>query len=393
MPSTGRVLDNALDAVGNTPLIRLDKIRSREGLKCNLLAKVEYMSAGGSIKDRIAKRMVEAAEREGKLIPGKSVVIEPTSGNTGIGLAMSCAIKGYSVIITLPNKMSLEKEASLRALGAEVVRTPTEAAWDSPESHIGVARRLEREIPHAIILDQYCNVNNPLAHEYTTAPEIIEAVVNTPSTPTKPSSGRVDALIAGAGTGGTITGASRALKRHNADCVIVGVDPKGSILAFPETLNEDGRGGSYIVEGIGYDFLPVVLGRTDVDSWIKTSDEDAFSAARLLMREEGLLIGGSSGSALAGALRWLKSPEGEKLANSAGENVVVILPDGVRNYMSKPWFLQMTMEAKPSPLAEQIARILKPVTSDKGSWTNSLRPGLLLVSAAISVGLAIISIM
>ncbi|THH05272.1 hypothetical protein EW145_g4927 [Phellinidium pouzarii] len=357
MPATGHVLDNALDAVGNTPLIRLDKIRSREGIQCNLLGKVEYMSAGGSIKDRIAKRMVEAAEKDGKLSPGKSVVIEPTSGNTD---------KGYSVIITLPNKMSLylyyvqEKEASLRALGAEVVRTPAEAAWDSPESHIGVARRLQREIPYAIILDQYENTNNPLAHELTTAPEIIEAVVNSSSTSSRLSSGRVDAFIAGAGTGGTVSGSSRALKKHNPDCVIVAVDPKGSILAVPESLNVDGSGESYIVEGIGYDFLPAVLNRADVDTWIKTNDLDAFAAARILMREEGLLVGGSSGSALAGALQWLKSSEGEKLASSGGKNVVVVLPDGIRNYMSKPWFLQMTMEAEPSPLAKQIACILKP---------------------------------
>ncbi|KAH8116302.1 pyridoxal phosphate-dependent enzyme, beta subunit [Phellopilus nigrolimitatus] len=358
MPATGYVLDNALEAVGNTPLIRLDKIRRNEGLRCNLLGKVEYMSAGGSVKDRIAKRMVEGAEQEGKLIPGKSIVIEPTSGNTGIGLAMACAIKGYSVIITLPDKMSLEKEAALRALGAEVVRTPTNAAWDSPESHIGVAQRLERAIPHAIILDQYRNVNNPLAHQYTTGPEIIEAVVNTPSTSSRPSSGKVDAFIGGAGTGGTVTGISRALKKHNADCTIVAVDPKGSILASPESLNDDERGVSYVVEGIGYDFIPDVLSRADVDTWTKTSDAEAFAAVRILMREEGLLVGGSSGSALAGALRWLKSPEGEKIAAAEGQNVVVLLPDGIRNYMSKPWFLQMTMDAEPSPLAKQIASIL-----------------------------------
>ncbi|EIN09545.1 cystathionine beta-synthase [Punctularia strigosozonata HHB-11173 SS5] len=367
MSRPARILDNALGAVGNTPLIRLDKIAKHEGLKCNLLGKVEYMSAGGSVKDRIAKAMVEAAEREGKLIPGKSVVIEPTSGNTGIGLAMACAIKGYSVIITLPNKMSLEKEAALRALGAEVVRTPTEASWDSPESHIGVAERLQREIPHAIILDQYRNVNNPLAHELTTGPEIIDAVVFTPSTVEKPSSQKVDVLVAGAGTGGTITGLSRAVKKaHNPRSVIVGVDPKGSILAQPETLNDEDRGISYIVEGIGYDFIPDVLSRVegDIDEWVKTSDEEAFAAVRLLMRHEGLLVGGSSGSALSGALHWLKTEKGRKIAETTGLNVVVILPDGIRNYMSKPWFLKMTLEAERSPLADQISKILKPTSSD-----------------------------
>jgi len=304
-------------------------------------------------------------------------VIEPTSGNTGIGLAMACAIKGYSVIITLPNKMSLEKEATLRALGAEVIRTPTEAAWNSPTSHIGVAQKLQREIPHAIILDQYRNVNNPLAHEYTTGPEIINAVVSTPSTSSKPSSGTVDAFIAGAGTGGTVTGVSRALKKtHNLKCIVVGVDPKGSVLAFPDSLNSADDEAAYVVEGIGYDFVPDVLSRdpADVDSWIKTSDEDAWAAVRLLMRIEGLLVGGSSGSALGGALRWLKSKEGQVVAGTEGANVVVLLPDGIRNYMSKPWFLEMSMAAEPSPLAGIISQILDPsyATGPAESLGNSI---------------------
>ncbi|KZP25583.1 pyridoxal phosphate-dependent enzyme, beta subunit [Athelia psychrophila] len=357
-----RILNNALEAVGHTPLIRLDKIAKEEGLKCNLLGKVEYMSAGGSVKDRIAKAMVEAAEQEGKLIPGKSVVIEPTSGNTGIGLAMACAIKGYSVIITLPNKMSLEKEATLRALGAEVVRTPTEAAWDSATSHIGVAKRLQREIPYGIILDQYTNVNNPLAHEYTTGPEIIEAVVSTPSTSSQPSSGKVDVFVAGAGTGGTVTGVSRALKKvHNPKCVVVAVDPKGSILALPAALNTADEGLMYGVEGIGYDFIPDVLSRdpVDIDSWIKNGDEESWAAVRRLMRTEGLLVGGSSGSSMSGALAWLTTTEqGRAIAGTPGANVVILLPDGIRNYMSKAWFLEMTMDAKPSALADTIAKVL-----------------------------------
>ncbi|KAL1747642.1 tryptophan synthase beta subunit-like PLP-dependent enzyme [Schizophyllum fasciatum] len=357
-----QIIDNALGAVGHTPLIRLDRVARNAGLKCNLLGKVEYVSAGGSVKDRIAKAMVEAAEKEGKLIPGKSVVIEPTSGNTGIGLALACAIKGYSVIITLPNKMSIEKEAALRALGAEVVRTPTEAASDSPESHIGVARRLQREIPNAIILDQYRNVNNPLAHEYTTGPEIIEAVVNTPSTPLQPSSGKVDALAAGAGTGGTVTGISNAIKKnHNKSCIVIGIDPQGSVLALPESLNTASAGDPYIVEGIGYDFIPEVLSRAPgvVDFWEKTADEDAFEHAKSLMRLEGLLVGGSSGAALCGAMQWLRNTEeGRQIAQTEGKNVVVVLPDGIRNYMSKPWFLKMALEQEPSPLAGTIAGIL-----------------------------------
>ncbi|KAG5339470.1 hypothetical protein C0989_004156 [Termitomyces sp. Mn162] len=327
-----QILDNALGAVGHTPLIRLDKIARLSGLRCNLLGKVEYMSSGGSTKDRIAKAMIEAAEREGRLIPGKSVVIEPTSGNTGasesvlsmprvltcglgIGLAMACAIK--------------EKEVALRALGAEVVRTPDDAAWDSPDSHIGVARKLQQEIPYGIILDQYGNLNNPLAHEYTTGPEIIEAVVSTHSTLARPSSGKIDVVVAGAGTGGTISGISRAIKKsHNKDCVVVGVDPHGSMLVFPDESNKAKEKTSYVIEGIGYDFIPDVLSRDEVDSWIKTSDEEAFAAVQTIMREEGLLVGGSSGSALSGALRWLCSDAGRKVADTEGLNVVVLFPDG-----------------------------------------------------------------
>jgi len=333
-----QILDNALEAVGNTPLIRLDKLARLHGLECNLLGKVEFFSAGGSVKDRIAKAMIEAAEKDGTLVPGKSIVIEPTSGNTGIGLAMACAIKGYSVIITMPNKMSLEKEVTLRALGAQVIRTPNEAAWDSPESHIGVAQRLQRETPHAVILDQYRNINNPLAHEQTTGPEIIEAVVSTPSTTEHPSSGKVDVVVAGAGTGGTVTGISRAVKKHNPEVIVVGVDPRGSILAYPEELNAEGQGEGYVVEGIGYDFVPDVLSRQAVDRWVKTTDSEAFKAVEEIIRQEGLLVGGSSGSALSGAYKWLKSTEGRSIAGS-GRNVVVVLADGMRNYMSRDWFL------------------------------------------------------
>nr|GAT47337.1 predicted protein [Mycena chlorophos] len=355
---TPQVLDNALGAVGQTPLIRIDKIRDALGLKCNLLAKLEYLSVGGSVKDRIAKAMIEAAEHEGKL-NAQSVIIEPTSGNTGIGMAMASAIKGYRCIITLPDKMSLEKEAALRALGAEVVRTPTAAAWDSPESHIGVAKKLEKAIPGGIILDQYRNVNNPLAHELTTGPEIIEAVVSTPSTPERPSTRKVDVVICGAGTGGTVTGVSRAVKKHNPDCVVVGVDPKGSILALPESLNQEDMGKPYVVEGIGYDFVPDVLHRNEVDAWVKTGDDESFAGVGRLMRSEGLLTGGSSGTALAGAEKWFKTATGSKVAQTPGMNVVLVLPDGLRNYISKPWFLKLAMEGEASELATSIAEVLK----------------------------------
>lgn len=204
-PSLG-ISDNVLPHIGHTPLIRLSKIAREENLECTLLAKCEYFSAGGSVKDRIALNMVEAAERAGRIHPGRSTIIEPTSGNTGIGLALVAAIKGYRTIITLPEKMSAEKVSVLKALGSEIVRTPTEAAWDSPESHIGVARRLEKEIPGAVILDQYGNENNPLAHEFGTAAEIVEQVQNS-------GLEKVDVIVAGAGTGGTISGLARGLKK------------------------------------------------------------------------------------------------------------------------------------------------------------------------------------
>jgi len=325
------------------------------------VGKLEGASPGGSVKDRIAKRMIEVAEQEGRLIPGQSVIIEPTSGNTGIGLAMAGAVKGYSVVITMPKKMSLEKEAALRALGAEVIRTPNEAAWDSPESHIGVAIRLQKEIPGSIILDQYRNINNPLAHELTTAPEIIEAVTSTPSTAVHPSSGKVDVVIATAGTGGTISGVAKGIKgTHNPGCIVVGVDPVGSILARPASLNETGKGSLYVIEGIGYDFIPDVLTQEPgmIDAWVKTNDTDAFAAVQQLMRHEGVLVGGSSGSAFTGALAWLRSESGREIAQTPGRNVVILLPDGLRNYIGKDWFLDIALKQEPSPLAKRIAEVL-----------------------------------
>ena len=203
-PALG-ISQNVLPHIGHTPLIVLNKIAEEEGLECTILAKCEFFSAGGSVKDRIALRMFEEAERSGKIHPGRTTIIEPTSGNTGIGLALIAAVKGYRTIITLPEKMSQEKVSVLKALGSEIVRTPTEAAWDSPESHIGVARRLEKEIPGALILDQYGNENNPLAHEFGTAVEIVEQVQS--------AGKKVDVFVAGAGTGGTITGTARGLKK------------------------------------------------------------------------------------------------------------------------------------------------------------------------------------
>ncbi|KXL49379.1 hypothetical protein M433DRAFT_69770 [Acidomyces richmondensis BFW] len=317
------VMDSILQNVGNTPLVRLNKLPQSLNLSCEVYVKCEFFNAGGSVKDRIALRMVEAAEREGRIHPGHSVLIEPTSGNTGIGLALVGAVKGYRTIITLPEKMSSEKVSVLKALGAEIIRTPTSAAWDSPESHIGVARRLEKEIPGGVILDQYSNPNNPLAHELGTAKEIVEQ--------TERLSGRLAAVIGGAGTGGTITGISRGIRKAYGNTVkIVAADPQGSILALPASLNEKFKDRPYKVEGIGYDFIPDVLAQNEVDTWYKTDDRDSFYWARRLIREEGLLVGGSSGSAMAACIKYIKD------ANlGAGEAVVVILPDSIRSYLSK----------------------------------------------------------
>ncbi|KAI7856624.1 cystathionine beta-synthase [Circinella umbellata] len=310
-----KILNTVLDNIGHTPLVRINKIGKEEGLKCELLAKCEFFNSGGSVKDRIAKRMVEEAEASGLIKPGVSTIIEPTSGNTGIGLALAAAVKGYRVIITLPEKMSQEKVDVLKALGAEIIRTPTEAAWDAPESHIGVAKKLRDEIPHAVILDQYANPYNPIAHYDTTAEEILEAC-----------DGKLDMLVAGAGTGGTITGIAKKLKEKCPNIKIVGVDPHGSILAIPESLNTVTTG--YQVEGIGYDFIPEVLERGLIDEWFKSEDTASFLMARRLIREEGILCGGSSGTAMSAAVQVAKGLK-------EGQRCVVILPDSVRNYMTK----------------------------------------------------------
>ena len=302
------ILDSILETTGATPMVRLSRIGKT--LPCELLAKCEFMNPGGSVKDRIGVRMLLDAEGSGRIKPGDTL-IEPTSGNTGIGIAMAAAVRGYRVIITMPEKMSQEKQVVLEALGAEIIRTPTEAAWDSPESHIGVARRLKEVIPNSHILDQYSNPSNPAAHEEGTGREIIDQC-----------GGRLDAVVMTAGTGGTITGVARAIKREVPKCKIIGVDPEGSILAGPGEIR------SYKVEGIGYDFIPDVLDRRLVDRWVKSNDRDSFVVARQLIRQEGLLCGGSSGSAVWAALQVCRDLP-------AGKRVVVILPDSVRNYLTK----------------------------------------------------------
>lgn len=309
------ILPDILYAIGQTPMVRLNNIPKDLGIKCELLAKCEFQNPGGSVKDRIGFRMIQDAEDAGILKPGYTI-IEPTSGNTGIGLAMASAVKGYRCIIVMPEKMSNEKVYTLRALGAEIVRTPTEAAWDSPQGHITVSQKLQREIPNSVILDQYTNAGNPLAHYDQTAMEILEQC-----------DGKIDYLVAGAGTGGTISGIGRKFKELSPHTKIVAVDPEGSTLAEPAELNRS-QVTFYEVEGIGYDFVPTVLDRDVIDMWVKTNDCESLNAARTLIKQEGLLCGGSSGAALSAALKVAKDlPEGQR--------VVVLLPDGIRNYMTK----------------------------------------------------------
>lgn len=314
MDRSNRICDSILDVIGETPMVRLNRVG--EDLPCELVVKCEFFNAGGSVKDRIGKRMIDDAEKGGILQKGDTL-IEPTSGNTGIGIALAAAVKGYKTIITLPEKMSKEKVDVLKALGAEIIRTPTEAAHDAPESHISVAKRLKDEIPRAHILNQYSNPSNPLAHYHGTAEEIL-----------RQCGGKLDMLVCGAGTGGTISGIAKRLKEHNPNIIIVGVDPEGSLLAQPESLNEKNKLESYHVEGIGYDFIPDVLDRSLVDTWYKSNDTESLVMMRRLIRDEGLLCGGSSGAAVSVALKAAASLK-------AGQRCVIILPDSVRNYMTK----------------------------------------------------------
>jgi len=302
------ILNNILESVGNTPIVSLNKIS--KNLKCNLFAKCEYFNPGGSVKDRIGYNMVIEAEKEGRIKPGDTL-IEPTSGNTGIGLALAAAVKGYRMIITMPEKMSQEKEVVLKALGAEIVRTPTEAAWNDPDSHIEIAKKMNKEIPNSHILDQYANPNNPLAHYNFTAQEIINDFPN-----------GLDMIVAGVGTGGTLTGLAKRLKEEYPNIKVIGVDPYGSILGGGKEIYP------YKVEGIGYDFFPDVLNNEIIDEYIKVNDEDSFKTAKQLIKEEGLLVGGSSGTATFAALKAAQSLD-------QNQNCLVILPDSIRNYLSK----------------------------------------------------------
>uniref|UniRef100_A0A914HMV0 cystathionine beta-synthase n=1 Tax=Globodera rostochiensis TaxID=31243 RepID=A0A914HMV0_GLORO len=313
-PIKALLFNDIAASIGKTPMVKLQKLPAAEGVSAEILVKCEYLNAGGSVKDRIARKMVELAESKGVLRPGHSTIIEPTSGNTGIGLALMAAIRGYRCIIVMPQKMSWEKECVLRALGAQIVRTPSHKHYTDPDCHIGVALRLQREIPGGVILDQYRNDGNPFAHYEGTAEEILWAC-----------DWKLDALVIGAGTGGTVSGIAKKVREKLPDCKIIAVDPKGSILANPS--NRQTTHG-YEVEGVGYDFVPYELDRQLVDEWIISDDANAFCTARRLIREEGLLCGGSSGANV-----WAAMAVGKRMG--IGKRVVTILPDGIRNYMSK----------------------------------------------------------
>lgn len=327
-PSEG-IKDSILDCIGQTPMVRLSRVG--KGLECELLAKCEFLNPGGSVKDRIGRQMIEDAEASGQVKAGDTIV-EATSGNTGIGLALCSAAKGYHCILTLPQKMSSEKVSVLKALGSEVIRTPTEAAFDSPESHIGVANKLVAEHPGTYhFLNQYNNKSNPDAHENGTAEEIW-----------KQCDGKLDMVVISAGTGGTLSGVARRLKEKNPKIIVVGVDPDGSLLHDDKAPIH-----SYLVEGIGYDFLPKVMDRSVVDQWEVTQDKESFANARRLIKEEGLLVGGSCGSTLTGALKAAKSLK-------KGQRCVVILADSIRNYLTKfvndEWMVAHgMMDEEPSP--------------------------------------------
>ena len=300
--------DNILTTIGNTPVVRMNKIG--EELECKLFSKCEYLNPGGSIKDRIGWKMVQDAEDEGRIKPGDTL-IEPTSGNTGQGIALAAAVKGYKCIITMPEKMSKEKQIALEALGARIVRTPTEAAYDDPESHIEVAKRMQKEIPKSHILDQYANPSNPRAHYEGTAQEILDDFDDD-----------LSMVVMGVGTGGTITGVAKRLKEIKPEIKIIGADPVGSILGGGKKVEP------YLVEGIGYDFYPKVLRNDLIDEYVKTEDEESFLMARKLIKDEGLLCGGSSGSAMVAALKSAKILK-------SNQKCLVVLPDGIRNYMTK----------------------------------------------------------
>jgi cystathionine beta-synthase len=356
------VYPTLLDLIGRTPVVQLQKVGAELG--CTLLAKLEYMNPGGSNKDRIGLSMVEAAEREGKLEPGGTIV-EPTSGNTGVGLALAAAVKGYKLICVVPDKVAAEKIALLRAFGAEVVICPTAVDPDSPESYYSVSDRLAEEIPGAYKPDQYSNANNPDAHYQTTGPEIWDQVGE-----------KLDAVVISVGTGGSITGAGRYLKEQKPDLVLVGADPEGSVFTA-----EDASGiHPYLVEGIGKDSFPDTFDPSLVDEYVRVSDRDSFLTARRLAREEGILGGGSAGTSVYAMLETARR-------HGPGKTILTTIPDGGRGYLSKlfddNWMLEHGMLERRGAL---------PTISEVVAYTHGADgqvPDLVVCEAHEKVGSAI----
>lgn len=352
-----------LELVGHTPIVRLSAFGRETG--ATLLAKLELLNPGGSNKDRIGLAMIEAAEREGKLRPGGTIV-EPTSGNTGVGLAIAAAHRGYRCIFVMPDKMSQEKISTLRAYGAEVVITPTAVEHDSPESYYSVSDRLAEEIPGGFKPDQYSNQANPDAHYRTTGPELWEQT----------GGGEIDAIVISVGTGGSITGVGRYFKERRPQVQIVGVDPEGSVY----TADDEHPLHSYLVEGIGKDTWPETMDPAVVDRWVRVSDRDSFLTARRLAREEGLLVGGSSGSTAWAALELAREL-------GPGARILMTLPDGGRSYLSKlhddDWMTQYGFVERqaPQPSVEEVLRF-------KHGHHDRL-PELVTIGAAKKVGAAI----